>query len=442
MKPTSMPNPSNPFRFRPFAWLAVWLAACVGPAVAAAPDMRADIVGEIVAAIGESRVASLDGQTRLAARADRVRTGDRIETAIGGHVHIRFVDGGLVSVRPLSRLHIEAYRNGDGRSLAAIKFRLEEGVMRSVTGQWGEANRERFRLNTPVAAIGIKGTDFIVKTGRADTFASVSAGAIVMAPLEGVCADTLGPCGGDRAALLSADMPGMMLEMQRQNGIAAPRLVPAADLLARAAPAHDLARGVGGETAGIVEKVPVGDSGAANQLADNLETQPAAPSQLRWLHNAAGWNVPANTISQRYEAALAAGHRAVAGNLFITLYRDATRLSGYQPDGAAASFLLRDASATYLRPGLPAENLAVSGATLDIDFVRATFATRLGLSGPSLGQTEFAAAGAIDPNGAFVARQTGQSIAGALSLDGREAGYQFDKAVPGGSVGGLTLWGR
>lgn len=435
------------FRFRLLAGLAVWLAACIGAAGAAAPEMRADIVGEVVTAIGESRIAALDGEARLAARGERIRTGDRIETAIGGHVHIRFVDGGLVSVRPLSRLHIEAYRNGDGRSLAAIKFRLEEGVMRSVTGQWGEAHRERFRLNTPVAAIGIKGTDFVVRTGRADTLASVSTGAIVMAPLEGVCADTLGPCSGDNAALLTADMPGMMLEIQRQNGVAAPRpprLVPAVDLLARAAPAvmPETARGAGSETAGIVEKVAVGDSGAANQLAENIETLPTVPSQLRWLHNAAGWNVPANTISERYEAALAAGHQAVAGNLFITLYRDATRLPDYPPDGAAAAFLLREASATYARPGLPAENVAVSGATLDVDFTRATFATRLALASPSLGQTEFAATGAIDRNGVFVARQTGQSIAGAFSMDGREAGYLFDKTVPGGSVGGLTLWGR
>ena len=35
--------------------------------------------------------------------------------------------------------------------------------MRSITGQWGEAARDRFRLNTPIAAIGVRGTDFIVE---------------------------------------------------------------------------------------------------------------------------------------------------------------------------------------------------------------------------------------------------------------------------------------
>ena len=153
------------------------------------------IVGTVTTAIGEGRIVSDTGQESVALRGTSVRAGDRVETAIGGHIHIRFVDGGLVSVRPLSRLFIEAYRNNKDADLAAIKFRLEEGVMRSITGQWGEAHRDRFRLNTPVAAIGIKGTDFVVKADQANTFASVISGAIVMAPLEGSCAhESCVPC--------------------------------------------------------------------------------------------------------------------------------------------------------------------------------------------------------------------------------------------------------
>ena len=33
-------------------------------------------------------------------------------------------------------------------------------------------------------------------------------------------------------------------------------------------------------------------------------------------------------------------------------------------------------------------------------------------------------------------------VAGALSLDGKEAGYFFDKALPAGNVSGITVWGR
>ena len=95
----------------------------------------------------------------------------------GAHVHIRFIDGGMVSVRPLSRLRIEEYSNHLANSRGAIKFQLEQGVVRSVTGDWGEAARDRFRLNTPVAAIGIKGTDFIVRADLVTTQAAVVSGA-------------------------------------------------------------------------------------------------------------------------------------------------------------------------------------------------------------------------------------------------------------------------
>jgi len=408
-----------------------------------------DIVGEVLTAIGASRIISVTGQAQTGTRGVGVRAGDRVETAVGGHVHIRFVDGGLVSVRPLSRLQIEDYRNGDAQRSAAIKFRLEEGVMRSVTGAWGEAQRDHFRLNTPIAAIGIKGTDFVVRANAASTLASVASGAIVMAPLEGVCAQTLGPCNGQNAVQLSADMRGLMLEMQSPNGPASPQLVPAIDLLARAGAGAVAFSGksvvsqVGGE---LTEKIPVGDTSAVTRTDSTLTDVNRVPvgKPLVWLHNAAGWNVPANSISQRYDAALAAGRVPVVGNFFITLYRDEATLPTFAPVGSAVAFNLASASASFVPSvgGLPGQSVTVSGATLNVDFTRATFATRMDLASPDMGHAEFAASGAIAANGLFANQQAGQTIAGALSTDGREAGYQFARILPGGVVSGITLWGH
>lgn len=411
------------------------------------------VVGEVIAAIGESRILSEAGQAQATLRGAHVRAGDSIETAAGGHVHIRFVDGALVSVRPLSRLSIEAYRDRDEQAPAAIKFRLEEGVMRSVTGRWGEANRERFRLNTPIAAIGIKGTDFVVRTAPENTHAAVISGAIVMAPLEGDCARALGPCGGERAVELTAEMAGLMLEMQRSGGALKPRLVPAVDLLAGTArsrmalPAPRKSEAL--EAVDVVEKLPVSDVGAASQIAEGAAAESAAapvaarPLPLRWLHNAAGWNVPANTISQRYDEALAAGRSATVGNLFITLYRDETTLKSFRPEGTTVAFTLREASAVYAPGGGKAnEPLAVAGAVLNVDFPRSTYATHLDLSGPSLGRASFESSGSIDARGIMSEHQAKQNLVGALGMDGREAAYLFAKALPGGVVSGLTLWGR
>ena len=413
-----------------------------------------EVVGEVTTAIGQGVIRNHGGD-RPTVRGERIHAGDRIETADGGHVHIRFVDGGLVSVRPLSRLLVEEYRSAKGQSLAAIKFRLEDGVIRSVTGQWGEANRDRFRLNTPIAAIGVKGTDFVVKVEQGKTFASVLSGAIVMAPLEGGCVASLGPCQTERSAFLSAEMQGQMLEYMQKNGGGAPQLVPSVDLLARngaALPQNELRRGESVVTAKVGTNDPLVGEALESKVPSPSETEPGtspSPSPqskpLAWLHNAAGWNVPANSISEKYSAELAAGRAAVVGNFFINLYRDETVLSTFQPQVSSASFSLTSASASFAQPiasGRPVEAVQIANATLDVDFARSTFATQMQLSSASLGQTQFQAGGGITPQGIFTASGNNQSLGGAFSMDGRQAGYFFEKTVVNGKVSGLTLWGK
>lgn len=421
------------------------------------------VVGEITTVIGQSNVIGSTG-AQAAVRGQPIRVGDRIETTAGGHVHIRFLDGGLISVRPLSRLVVEDYRNADQNSLASIKFKLEDGVMRSVTGQWGEAHRDRFRLNTPIAAIGVKGTDFLVKAQGEGTYASVNTGAIVMAPLAGACAQTLGPCSGQGAIMLSADMHNTMLEYKLQGEGAVPRLVPLVDLLASSAntkvhasphqanpsPTDDPSAQVRPADALISLKLQDGIDGGAPlpavqvQLPGTTDAPPAS-QPLAWFHNSAQWNVPANTISERFDQARLAGRSPVIGNFFITLYRDETVQKTYTPQSGRVAFRLADVSANFnpsKSQGGALEPVAVDNARLQVNFDQSTLATSMDLSSPSLGQSNFAATASVDSNGKFVNQTAGQSIAGALSTDGSQAGFMFDKTVKGGSVSGLTLWGR
>ncbi len=353
----------------PFVGLALNLLL-LAPALAAQAEGPADVVGEVTAVIGLGKVVNPQGEQAVA-RGQLIRAGDKIETAAGGHVHVRFVDGGLVSVRPLSRLHIEDYRNQGAQNLAAIRFKLDVGVMRSVTGEWGEAHRDRFRLNTPVAAIGIKGTDFVVKAENASTLVSVKTGAIEMSPLEGACALSLGVCSGERSVLLSADMQGQMLEYLKQNDKSGPRLVPHVDLLAGntsssgSTVAPRAQRRPDDDQAPVVVAmkeldnrailvVAAGEQAAAAGAPGGGATPatPAPPAEkpMVWLHNVLDWNVPANTISTRFDEASAAGRQAVVGNFFITLYRDETTRKGFSPPSTSAEFALLNASANYVQP--------------------------------------------------------------------------------------------
>ena len=137
----------KPVQFPAARWVVGLLLICAAqlPAIGMSESPPA-IVGEATMVIGTARITNALGQSVVADKGVAIRVGDRIETEAGGHVHLRFVDGGRVSVRPASRLQIESYsHSSDKPALSAIKFRLDEGVVRSITGTWGEAARDRFR---------------------------------------------------------------------------------------------------------------------------------------------------------------------------------------------------------------------------------------------------------------------------------------------------------
>ena len=439
-----------------FARLAVALAACgfAGLCMAQAPA-ETPIVGEATLVIGVAKVYAPDGTARAVERGTSIRVGDRVETEAGGHVHFRFVDGGRLSIRPSSRLQVESYsHSGDQPALTAIKFRLDEGVVRSITGAWGQAARDRFRLNTPVAAIGVKGTDFIVKSEADKTTASVYTGAIVLSPLTAGCMATLGPCRSGREKLLSDEMKGQMIELGRQQ--ASPQLVPLVDLLAqrRAAPMAETAskpdkslsteavgQDIGSDKALVNEARSAGVIVAGNASAP--APQPVVVSQLAW----GRWDVASvagDVLSKTLDEATENGRRASVANGTYGLFRPAPSNNALlQVNEAAANFRLAGGAAQFVSTvGRPTESVSVDGGSLSVDFSRATFATHLNVSNPTIGANTLQANGLVSPNGILLGQTGNAYVAGALTLDGKEAGYLFGKAFSAGNLSGITLWGR
>jgi hypothetical protein len=102
-----------------------------------------------------------------------------------------------------ARSRIERYEfNRKNPQKSAVKFNLSEGVARSISGEAAKSARQRFRLNTPVAAIGVRGTDFVVSASSVSTRALVNEGSIVMAPFSSLCtSEALGPCSQNAVEL-------------------------------------------------------------------------------------------------------------------------------------------------------------------------------------------------------------------------------------------------
>jgi hypothetical protein len=449
-------------KLHPFLRSTAAVAFC-GMVGLAAAQASPQIVGEATMVIGVARVFSLDGTTRAMERGAAIRVGDRVETEAGGHVHFRFVDGGRVSIRPSSRLQVESYNHSSQEpALTAIKFRLDEGVVRSITGSWGEAARDKFRLNTPVAAIGVKGTDFVVKSDSDKTSASVYAGAIVLSPLTAGCAATLGPCRSGSEKLLSDDMKGQMLELSGRQ--ASPQLVPLVDLLAhkrRVAPATETAtidKAVIPEASRheiTSDKVVVtearsaevvtggGPSGGLPTVPPVATVPPPVVTQMVW--GRWDWTVTSagDTFSRTFEEAARNGRIGTVGNGAYGLYRVAPDDNApLQTNEASANFRLAGGSAQLFMPKSAPEDVRVDGGSLSIDFSRATFATQLNLSNPTIGTNTVQAEGIVKPNGVMLGQGGNAYVAGALSLDAKEAGYFFEKAFSAGTLSGITLWGR
>jgi len=84
----------------------------------------------------------------------------------------------------------------------------------------------------------------------------------------------------------------------------------------------------------------------------------------------------------------------------------------------------------------------VTGGSLGVDFVNSTFTTSLDVIGQTIDPQVVSASGSVLTNGVLLSTRGNAFVAGGLSLDGLEAGYFFDKAIDGGNLRGLTLWGR
>jgi hypothetical protein len=424
--------------------LTCLLASALGLATSHLAWAASEAVGEVSLAIGVSRVVSGEGRAQPISRAMPVHAGDRIETERGGHIHVRFNDGAYVAVRPGSRLTIESYQYDASRPQdSTIRFRLEQGVVRAVSGKGAEAARERFRLNTPIAAIGVQGTDFVVATEPDRVRVAVHSGAIVLAPLGDNCrADALGPCSTAAARRLSADMGQVMLEFQPQQG--APRVVPLnsvlpPDRLNPTTPQDSSSGAHSAQTTSDPTTEVLAAQAVAQQIPPPPVVQPPAPptpTTLVWGRWAPGaWT--GDTMSLPYAEAVA-GRSVTVGNDYYALFRADSSTSTLVSNLGRVDFTLRDAQVHLLR-GNVADPGRVDNAWLSVDFAARQFATGVAMSHPAAGSTSLQVSGAVREDGMFAVRNADGRVAGALSLDGREAGYFFERPVTNGTFIGITV---
>lgn len=144
------------------------LAALLAPAIAQAA------AGQVLFALGRVEIQRGD-QVLPAARGVAVEAGDVISTGPTGLAQVRMQDGALLSLRYGSSMKVEEYQapapvaaapaagvpaaSAPARGGRSV-LRLLRGAFRTVTGLIGRDSSDTYSVITPVATIGIRGTDY------------------------------------------------------------------------------------------------------------------------------------------------------------------------------------------------------------------------------------------------------------------------------------------
>ena len=131
------------------------------------------VVGVLKFAYGNVTIASSTGETREAEKGEDIMKDELIVTGAGSIAIVQLKDDSRMTLRPHSKFRVSQLNmNDDGSSDSqSVVLNLLRGGLRLVTGLIGKANPKGYRINTTVATIGIRGTEFNTRVCGADCVA-------------------------------------------------------------------------------------------------------------------------------------------------------------------------------------------------------------------------------------------------------------------------------
>ncbi len=382
-------------------------------------------------------------------------------------------------------LAIAASLRGHGLRDDQIKFELLSGVARSVSGDAVKLARQNFRFNTPVAAIGVRGTDFTVSTDQETSRVTVISGAIVVSGFTGTCSPGgSGPCEHNASRELSANQVGQMLQVKRGQSV--PQLMAtspqAPDAISPPRPDEPVGKGSG--PAGGTSDISLDPKKADNLLhqaelvknsavaptppaltppvlapGDGVTAVPSEPppvatvpptpeaqlSKLVW----GRWQTVLDQAPQNDGVALAAaGNKEIARNSYYTIYRSSGEVFK-SPEQGSVTFNLRQSEALVANSATNTQTLAtLENATLSVDFGKSRFSTGFDVVNEGT-RNKLQAAGDVTSDGLLVGdllfyKPTNMTVRGGLSKEnGGAAAYIFTSRLDDRRVvNGVTYWGK
>jgi len=137
------------------------MVLALGVAVAAAQD-----AGQIKVSKGSAQIERA-GKKLSANVGQVVQPGDVVITGSDGSVGITFRDNSLVSIGPDSVLAIDRFVFDSTTHQGAFDSSLKQGTLAVVSGKLAKQSPEAMKVKTPAAILGVRGTEFLVRTSPA-----------------------------------------------------------------------------------------------------------------------------------------------------------------------------------------------------------------------------------------------------------------------------------
>jgi hypothetical protein len=166
--------------------------------------MPASAVNEGTAVgVNPDAIARINTADRVLIAGDGISVGETLLTGPRGQVQIIFADDTHMVVGPNSSLLIETYlmrNNGTAEKLAVNAL---AGSFRFITGR---SPKPAYQINTPTAAIAVRGTEFDIFVTPTDTRVMLYEGALQMCSSGGGCQQVTERCQVGVSSLQQSDL--------------------------------------------------------------------------------------------------------------------------------------------------------------------------------------------------------------------------------------------
>ena len=133
--------------------------------------------GQVIVVAGLFKITHADNTIVMPKRGDSFYSGDTLTTGRKGTAQVRFTDGGVLALTENSQLKINDYQYTKSSSDKSIST-LIKGGFRVLTGLIAKEYPASYKIQTPVAVIGVRGTNLGAALSRGKLFTGVWKGLI------------------------------------------------------------------------------------------------------------------------------------------------------------------------------------------------------------------------------------------------------------------------